>query len=256
MMYFSLTTHHVCILIRILAMFGFLPSGVDESLTNLIAYTAFPVEIKLSSGHVMKSTWSQCSRHLINWIKYIFILGLYSSYLQAHDYEIFKKEEGHRLGDIDIRTGFTYRQMMNNLSHAILFQIYLTTFGSGLNFLTSLAGVQQNPMMLNPIFESTSVSDFWGRRWNLVGKIYYVRYLVLLHTNQSSFTLYIVSKPHGIMLSLSKVHGMLKRGVYKPVRTKYSRMAASTATFIFSGVFHEVSYKAKVHHKSHLHFHS
>lgn len=52
----------------------------------------------------------------------------------------------------------------------VLFQILLTTFGFGLNFLTSLAGVQQIQMMLNPIFESTSPSDFWGRRWNMVGK--------------------------------------------------------------------------------------
>ena len=28
--------------------------------------------------------------------------------------------------------------------------------------------MQQGPMMLNPIFESASPSDFWGRRWNLV----------------------------------------------------------------------------------------
>jgi len=35
------------------------------------------------------------------------------------------------------------------------------------------------------------------------------------------------------------VHGVLKRGVYKPVRAKYSRLAASTAAFFASGVFHE-----------------
>jgi len=35
------------------------------------------------------------------------------------------------------------------------------------------------------------------------------------------------------------VHGMLKRGVYKPVRTKYSRLAAATAAFLASGFFHE-----------------
>jgi Membrane bound O-acyl transferase family len=69
--------------------------------------------------------------------------------------------------------------------------------------MTSLMGLTQIPMMLNPLFESTSVSDFWGRRWNLV------------------------------------VHGFLKRGVYKPVRTKYSKMAAATATFLASGFFHE-----------------
>ncbi len=35
------------------------------------------------------------------------------------------------------------------------------------------------------------------------------------------------------------VHGFLKRGVYKPVRTKYSRLAAATAAFLASGFFHE-----------------
>lgn len=41
------------------------------------------------------------------------------------------------------------------------------------------------------------------------------------------------------------VHGLLKRGVYKPVRSlsqpfpKYSRFTASMAAFIASGVFHE-----------------
>jgi len=63
--------------------------------------------------------------------------------------------------------------------------------------------MQQGPFMLNPIFESSSPSDFWGRRWNLV------------------------------------VHGLLKRGVYKPVRSKFSRFTASMSAFIASGIFHE-----------------
>lgn len=59
-------------------------------------------------------------------------------------------------------------------------------------------------MMLNPIFESDSVSDFWGRRWNLT------------------------------------IHGILKRGVYKPVRAcNGSQLMASTAAFVASGLFHE-----------------
>jgi hypothetical protein len=52
----------------------------------------------------------------------------------------------------------------------VLFQILLTTFGFGLNFIASFAGIQLMPFMLNPIFESSSPSDFWGRRWNMVGK--------------------------------------------------------------------------------------
>eukprot|EP00571_Detonula_confervacea_P011967 CAMPEP_0172306306 /NCGR_PEP_ID=MMETSP1058-20130122/7405_1 /TAXON_ID=83371 /ORGANISM="Detonula confervacea, Strain CCMP 353" /LENGTH=441 /DNA_ID=CAMNT_0013018147 /DNA_START=36 /DNA_END=1361 /DNA_ORIENTATION=+ len=185
------------------AMFGFLPSNVDDSLTQLITYTAFPVEVKFDSKGTVKSTWIDVKYYLINWIKYIVILGMYSSILLAYDYQPYPNEEGPAMQDIKLLNGFSRQQLINNLSVAIMFQVYLTTFGFGINFLASLCGFQLTPFMLNPMFESSSPSDFWGKRWNLV------------------------------------MHGMLKRGVYKPVRTKYSRLAASMATFIASGVFHE-----------------
>jgi hypothetical protein len=60
-----------------------------------------------------------------------------------------------------------------------------------------------DPVMKNPLFESTSPSDFWGRRWNLL------------------------------------VHGVLKGGVFKPVRKYYSKTVAVVAVFLASGAFHE-----------------
>ena len=69
---------------------------------------------------------------------------------------------------------FNYRVLLTLRNCPILsvfFQLQLTTFGFGINMFTSLCGVQQLPLMLNPIFESSSPSDFWGRRWNLVGEI-------------------------------------------------------------------------------------
>jgi hypothetical protein len=165
----------------------------------MLIYTSFPVEIKFDSKGVLKSDWQRVMYNLIHWVKYIFILGLYCSMLQAYSYEPYPNEEGHMLRDIKFATIFSSRQLVNNITGAstymvyvqkavanhrialtshvhhtlpapVLFQILLTTFGFGLNFLTSLAGVQQIQMMLNPIFESTSPSDFWGRRWNMVGK--------------------------------------------------------------------------------------
>jgi len=184
------------------AMFGFLPSSVEDSLRNLIIYNALPVEVKFNNG-VIRTAWSDVFYYFVHWIKYILILGMVSSYLQAHDYELYPNNEGPMLQDIRLSTGFSRNQMINNLATAAMFQTYLTTFGNGLNFLTSLCGVEQIPMMLNPVFESSSPSDFWGRRWNLV------------------------------------VHGVLKRGVHKPVRAKYSRLTATVATFFASGIFHE-----------------
>ncbi|KAL3810513.1 hypothetical protein ACHAXA_005655 [Cyclostephanos tholiformis] len=185
------------------AMFGFLPQYVDNSLKNLLVYTALPVEVKFDAKGAKKSDFQMVKYNFFNWVKYLFILGLYSSILQAYDYQPYPKNEGPSLLDIKLGTGFSRGQLINNTLVAILFQILLTTFGFGLSFLASLAGVQLVPFMLNPIFESSSPSDFWGRRWNLV------------------------------------VHGILKRGVYKPIRSKYSRLVASVATFIVSGLFHE-----------------
>jgi len=183
------------------AMFGFLPPNVENSLTNLIIYNAFPVEVKFNSNGALRSSWKTIQYNFVNFMKYLCILGMYSSVLVAYNY--MPSAEGPLLSDIDIRTGFTRQQLVNNLAIAVLFQLYLTTFGFGINFLTSMCGVQQIQLMLNPIFESSSPSDFWGRRWNLV------------------------------------IHGILKRGVYKPVRTRYSRWAASLAAFVASGIFHE-----------------
>ena len=187
------------------AMFGFLPEGVDNSLANLLFYMAFPMEIKFDKGGPIKSTWSRTQYLFLNWIMHIFILGMYTSVLSAYDYEPFENKEGPSLLDIKFSTLFTREQLINNALIGILFQIYLTTFGYGLNFIISLLGYHQAPFMLNPIFESSSPSDFWGKRWNM------------------------------------SIHGLLKRGVYKPVRIrmKMPRLVALAAAFLASGIFHE-----------------
>lgn len=84
--------------------------------------------------------------------------------------------------------------------------MYLTTFSEGLDFVTaSLTGCESEPIMLNPVFKSSSPTDFWSQRWNRL------------------------------------VHGVLKSGVYLPVRHffKAPREIAVIATFLASGLFHE-----------------
>lgn len=101
-----------------LAMFGFLPSGVDDSLTNLIIYNAFPIEIKFSSNRAMQATWANVKYYLVNFIKYVVILGMYSSILLAYDYHPYPNVEGPALLDIRILHGFSRGQLINNLSIA------------------------------------------------------------------------------------------------------------------------------------------
>jgi Membrane bound O-acyl transferase family len=89
---------------------------------------------------------------------------------------------------------------------AVLFQLFLTTFGEGLVFVTAvISGRQVERLMDNPIFASASPSDFWGRRWNLL------------------------------------IHACLKNGVYKPLRRHVgaSPAVATLAAFAASAAFHE-----------------
>lgn len=83
--------------------------------------------------------------------------------------------------------------------------IVLSTFLTCLALLiTTTFGVKVDSPMKNPIFQSTSPSDFWGRRWNLV------------------------------------IHGVLKRAVFKPVyKLTSSRFLSLIAAFASSGLFHE-----------------
>lgn len=60
------------------------------------------------------------------------------------------------------------------------------------------------PVFENPLFASSTPSNFWGRRWNTL------------------------------------IHGLLKRAVYKPLRVAgQHRFVAVAATFIASGLIHE-----------------
>ena len=91
------------------------------------------------------------------------------------------------------------------LSYAFLLQSYLSTLSAGLSMTTILLTGHDTQVFSNqPLLGSTSPSDFWGRRWNL-----------LIHTS-------------------------LKRGVYQPIRSLGGpAVLAVMASFVASGLFHE-----------------
>jgi len=152
----SLTTAFRCLE----AVFGFLPKHVDESLWNVIVYNAFPVECKFDQHGAIKSTWANVAHYVRNFGVWMCVLGMYCSLLVGYDYKLYPTEEELGLSDA-LDNVLNWHQLANNFSIAILFQIYLTTFGCAINVATSLVGLTQIPMMLNPMFESTSLSDFW-----------------------------------------------------------------------------------------------
>jgi hypothetical protein len=87
----------------------------------------------------------------------------------------------------------------------VLVSASLSQSSLGVSFMYNIVyGFETCEIVQNPMFKSTSVSEFWGRRWNLL------------------------------------VHQGLKNGVYKPTR-KYtsSKLLGVFATFAASGIIHE-----------------
>jgi Membrane bound O-acyl transferase family len=85
-----------------------------------------------------------------------------------------------------------------------VFQFTLATSGDGGNFVTSLiTGYETEPFMSNPMFESQTMAEFWGKRWNKL------------------------------------IQNLLKQGIFKPLRSTCPKWVAMAGTFAVSGIFHE-----------------
>ena len=109
-----------------------------------------------------------------------------------------------------ILISFDIGHLYNTFVQAFMMNATLTFSVSGASVLASLySGVAFDGYITNnPMFLSTSPSDFWGRRWNN-----------LIHTG-------------------------LKQGIYKPIRWNTgNRTLASVAAFVASGLYHELVWK-------------
>ena len=144
---------------------------------------------------LQKSTWQQHWQYARKFVVCVILIGGYCSILSPYNYEPFEVGDGLSLFDIGQLannaliarklSAWCYKRVCSIFTHllelfiVVLFQLYLTTDGYGIFTITSFFGMQQGPFMLNPIFESSSPSDFWGRRWNLVVHGLLKRYVFL-----------------------------------------------------------------------------
>lgn len=214
------------------AIYGFCPKHSTRSAKDFCFYYAtVPIvaRVKDDDKHNANSSSSSSSttgrtigdpilcsnskklKHLGTFLGLLFLTGALQSILTPHLHlNIFGMGiEGVADKDVDWHSTqryFTWQLYANSALQALLFQMYITMYLEALTFAFSvLTGFEAEPAMDNPLLESTSPTDFWGRRWNTV------------------------------------VHTVLKNGVYKPLRkcALLPREAAVLATFVASGLFHE-----------------
>lgn len=104
-------------------------------------------------------------------------------------------------------------RVANNFFQAVFVYFCLDLLMHRAAALTALLGFETQPHMHNPLLRSTSLRDFWGRRWNMI------------------------------------IHGLLRRVVFQPLRgvtaaerkpvALHRELGAAFATFAASGLLHE-----------------
>ena len=80
------------------------------------------------------------------------------------------------------------------------------------NFGENVKGYLTQPTFLNPLWDSASPSDFWGRKWNLM------------------------------------IHSVLKYGVFLPAKKFVPTKVAILVSFIMSGLIHDYVWAAIFYH--------
>ncbi len=195
----------VCSFRTMEAIYGFCPGCVTKSSKDFMFYYAtVPIVARNENGVPIVCSNSKKQNHLVKFLGLLCLTGLLQSILVPHaNLNFFGMSLDHEWFSL-ARYG-TWQLYANSALQALLFQMYLTTYLEALVFaFTLLTGYEAEKGMLNPLLESKSPMEFWGKRWNTM------------------------------------IHTVLKNGVYKPLRLqKVHRLGAILGTFVASGVFHE-----------------
>lgn len=176
---------------------------------NYVMYFScfFGMEFDRDKGTPKRTTLRFLAKQLATLGRDFAVLSVVVSVLQPNRYELLSTASSSAVDSMDhtLSEMLDWRHLVNNYFAALLISISLSQSCAGVGLIYNLLyGVQTYDMVLNPMLKSRSVTDFWGRRWN-----------VLVHTG-------------------------LKNGVYKPVRSAtLSRGWAVAATFVASGLIHE-----------------
>mmetsp|Transcript_5815 Transcript_5815/g.11388 ORF Transcript_5815/g.11388 Transcript_5815/m.11388 type:complete len:424 (+) Transcript_5815:32-1303(+) len=189
------------------ALYGFSPPAVEDSLWHYCIYYSSVIEFvfddktRLPAVASKGEVYGKGKTFAINFVVSCLLL----SFMEAFDYRPFQYDiednGGMHCFSRFIHPGHIANNFLSAVSTSLTISTGTVAFGFG---ICALFGIRTLDVFDNPMFGSTSVSDFWGRRWNRL------------------------------------VHGVLKRGVYKPVRKQSnSKTIAALAAFIASGALHE-----------------
>jgi len=189
------------------AMFGFTPPAPGASLKNYCLYYASLTEPYYDPKTLepVPSTKKDVLDSIIEFLKSFVGWSILLSLLAPYGFELCETSVKAHTLDHGIMDLLELGHVVNNLLAVFLIGANLEYSSRCVSLIANtLLGIKCMKIMEpNAIFGSTSPSDFWGRRWNLV------------------------------------VHNEIKRGIYLPARRYFPKTVAAMATFFASGLMHE-----------------
>ena len=197
----SLVSLPMTISLRCLAtMYGFISTSCQKSFRDYIVSVAFILRPKLDvNGRTIPWTINILGKTVVKYLFWGLVQGIFFTVLIPYDFYPFKST----IKANEVRLAFEFGTLYNTFFQLVLGNFSLAFSLSGISILASiLTGIVYDDHVTNfPMFLSSSVSDFWGSRWN------------------------------------NLIHSDLKHGIYKPVRYKTgNKTLAAFSTFFVSGM--------------------
>jgi Membrane bound O-acyl transferase family len=191
------------------AMYGTSPHTVESSLSTYIIYYSSAVHFvwDAASGRRRRLSLAQLARNIGGLLATAMLLSALLSLEFHYKFEPFPSSNVD-LQDFGLSWNlFSWSHMANMYVLAVL-TYYSLSFGLCLSAIgEEIKGcIATEPIFLNPLWTSSSPSEFWGRKWNRM------------------------------------VHTQLKYGVFKPALQFVSAPMALMATFVMSGLFHDYAW--------------
>lgn len=174
---------------------GRLPAFAKNSVEGFVLYFGVTLVVDHDTVKPVRATTSQIIRKVFKTIVLFIETSFLLSLLSAYNFQVFPSTSNI----------FYWGNMLNNLLAASVISCALDTscsFGEAALCIVT-GGIHFADSHKSPMTKSTSVSNFWGQRWNRL------------------------------------VADSLRRGAFGPMRRVMPRSVASILTFLFSGVVHE-----------------
>ena len=156
------------------ALYAFSPHSVEDSLWNYCIYYSSVIEFVFDekTRSPAKASRTDVLQKGKSFVVNSIMVTLLLSFMETHAYQPFGTNRSETL--VGIPTKYVQSgHIGNNFLSALLMSCTVATGTAAFGFaICGLVGILTLDVFDSPMSKSTSVSDFWGRRWNRLVRLF------------------------------------------------------------------------------------